>query len=108
MHKMEITKEQFEEFIKKGNSFVLHFWADWNGYDLEQKDIIHAVCDKYPDIQFYEMNVDVEDNHEVCLNHHVAGPPTVVFYSKGKLINHNIGVMNEKCLNYEIQKIKIA
>ncbi len=103
MPNFEITTEQFETLIFERNSFVLHFWADWNGYDVEQKKIIDSVKIKYPTIKFLDMNVDREENFDICKNHKIRELPTIVFYSQGFMIMRLDGFVDEKKLNTDIQ-----
>ncbi len=89
--------------IFDSNSLVLHFWAEWNGYDAEQKKIIDSVKIKYPTIEFYCMNVDREENFDIARNHKIRELPTTVFYSKGFMIMRLDGFVDEHKLNKDIQ-----
>jgi len=104
----EISKKEFIGLLSEGKTFILHFWAEWNGYDIEQKNTISKFRDKYPNIGFFEMDVDVKENHDICQEHEVFGPPTIVFYKNGKLINRIVGLLKESQLESELQSFESA
>lgn len=104
----EISSNQFNRLITEGKTFVLHFWAEWNNYDFEQKQTIEMLRYSYPYIDFYEMNIDAESNYEICKKHKVAGPPTVVFYKNGKLQNRVVGVLSGRQIEEELHCAKFT
>ena len=100
----EITPQELGTFIKNKESFILHFWAAWNTYDVFQKKILEQVANELPKTRIYKMDVDPEDNHQICLEHKVCGPPTVVFYFNGELQEYSVGVTDKTVIEQWLLK----
>ncbi len=56
-------------------------------------------------MDFYQMNIDIESNFDICKDHHVFGPPTIVFYTKGKMVKHVVGIMPVETLLAEVHTL---
>ena len=104
----EITAQEFRSLINAKSTFVLHFWADWNGYDIEQKEYFEALDNGVISIPFYQMNIDAKENIELCKAHNVMGPPTIAFYQNGKLQERVVGIMKEQHLKDKLCALSIV
>lgn len=89
----EITSRQdFEDFIKGGNS-VVKFGADWchpctvlhdNILDLDEERVGH--------INFGEIDCDSPDLDYVIDELNIKNLPTMIFYKEGKEVQRTCGV----------------
>ena len=104
----ELSSIEFKDVVASKATFILHFWAEWNEYDTEQMRYINEVSKQLNRTAFYQMNIDVESNFEICKSHHVNGPPTIVFYVKGKMVKHMLGIMSVKTLLAEAHKLNFV
>ncbi len=103
----EISAQEFESLIIAKKSLVLHFWAAWNGYDVEQKKYLE-VLEQETEVSLYQMNIDVKENFGLCKAHNVVGPPTIVFYKNGELLERVVGVMDTKKVQNKLCALNIV
>lgn len=95
----EITAKEFSQLIDAETSFIVHFWAAWNQYDSDQRIILEKIQIKFQDIPIFQMNVDIQENFDICKRHNVQGPPTIVFYRSGNFVRREVGLIKEQAIN---------
>ena len=89
----EISASEFDREIRSAGKCLIHFWAEWNGYDVEQKRILQELESDFDDVGFYSIEVDPEENHQICADHGVQGPPTIVTYTDGIKQDTRVGFL---------------
>lgn len=104
---IEISSCEFNKLVRLKADFVLHFWAQWNGYDVMQKRICKEVNAQFDTINFYEMDVDIKENWDICSRHQVFGPPTIVFYKAGRLMGRVVVVLEAPVLTQKIEALHL-
>jgi thiol:disulfide interchange protein len=104
----EISAKDFESLKDTKDSLVLLFWAEWNGHDVKQKKYFEAIENETTNISFYQMNVDIKNNLEVCKEHRVMGSPTISFYKKGEMQESVVGVMKQQQLKDKLCSLNIV
>ncbi|PJB13209.1 MAG: thioredoxin [Flavobacteriales bacterium CG_4_9_14_3_um_filter_40_17] len=89
---LEITDANFEEVVLKSDKPVLvDFWAAWCGPCRMVGPIIEEISNDYKDKALVG-KVDVDAHQQWAAKYGVRNIPTVLVFSKGELINRQVGV----------------
>ena len=91
---MDVTKETFKDFIKKG-TVIIDFWAPWCGPCRALGPMIEEVCEK-KGIKLGKINVDEE--MELAELFHVQSIPYVVKFIDGEVVDQFIGLIPKDSL----------
>jgi hypothetical protein len=89
----DLTHESFPAFVSRHHLVVVHFWAAWNGYDLEIKRCLEQrvpldLCNR---IAFGRLDVDPPEHWELCKQHQILNVPFLAFYRDGVFAEGLIG-----------------
>lgn len=77
-----LRKENYEEFTTEGAA-VVKFFADWCGDCRAIKKPYEEIAKKLDDQgKFGEVNVEEQD--QLSLDHHIKAIPTFILYKEGK------------------------
>ena len=84
----DLTHESFPAFVSTHSFAVVHFWAAWNGYDLELRQWLeHGVpMDLLNQIAFGRLDIDPPEHWEICRQHKVLNVPVLAFYRDGAVV----------------------
>lgn len=94
----EISASDFDKLKEREDHFILHFWAKWNGWDIDHRRVLEDLEQDFTDIKFCQMEVDIPENKKICELHRVMGPPTTVMYMSGKLVKREVGILSREVL----------
>jgi thioredoxin 1 len=98
----ELTKSEFENFIKQGLVFI-NFFAEWCMPCLMMDPVIDELSEKFKGkIKFGK--VDVGDNQELAQKFEVRSIPNFVLLKDGKVTEHFIGSMPSEELEEKLKK----
>ncbi len=87
----ELTKNDFENFIKEGVVLV-DFWAGWCMPCLMMEPVINELSEKFKGkIKFGK--VDIEENQAIAQKFNVSSIPTFILFKNGKNIEQFVGSM---------------
>lgn len=101
---MEVTKEEFDRIISNGHKLVVvDFFADWCMPCLMMAPVIEELAEDMKEIKF--VKIDVDDNPELSQRYEIRSIPTLIFFSKGKIIDKVIGGMDEDALKEKIESL---
>ncbi len=94
---MELTTEQFEQKLKKGEKMFVEFWALWCGPCKRMKPTFEKVSQNLKNenygVSLYTINVD--SNREIAQRYGVRSIPTTKAFSGGKESSTKVGVLGE-------------
>jgi thioredoxin-like negative regulator of GroEL len=82
-----LTHSTFEAFVTTHRFAVVHFWAPWNGYDVEMKRFLEteAPAELRGLVAVGTMEVDPPEHVEICERHRIRNIPFLAFYRDGSL-----------------------
>ncbi|XP_010450751.1 PREDICTED: thioredoxin H2-like [Camelina sativa] len=90
--------------IKESNKLmVVDFSASWCGPCRMIEPTIHAMADKFTDVDFVKL--DVDELPDVAKEFNVTGMPTFVLIKKGKEIERIIGAKKDE-LESKVSKLR--
>ncbi len=100
---IELTKEEFNEFIKKG--FVLiDFHAHWCMPCVMMSPIVEEISKKFMGkIKVGKINVD--EAHEIAQKYNVRSIPTFIIFKEGKIAEQFVGAVSKEELEKKIKKL---
>ena len=88
-----LTNASFGDFVRLHEFVVVHFWAIWNNYDVQMKELIesHVPDDLSKAVVFASLDADPVEHHELVLHHGVLNLPFLAFYRSGTLVHTRTG-----------------
>lgn len=100
----ELTKNNFESFISKGDKPVLvDFWASWCGPCRILSPVVDEIADELESkIEVGKCNVD--DNQELAMKFQVMSIPTLILFKEGKPVHTMVGAQSKEVIVAEINK----
>lgn len=89
-----LTAASFSQFVAANRFTVVHFWAVWNGYDIEMKRILtsEVPSELQSLISFATFDIDPPENHAICRHHDLLNVPFLAFYRDGSLVRTVTGL----------------
>ena len=98
----ELTNGEFEEFIKKGASFV-DFFAEWCMPCLMMAPILDELNERFKgEIKFGKVNVD--DNRVLAQKFSIASIPNMILFKDGKKVSQFVGAINQEELELKLRR----
>jgi thioredoxin-like negative regulator of GroEL len=90
----ELTHSSFQEFVRVNRFVVIHFWATWNGYDAQMKDLLRSQipAELANLLAFGTLDTDPAEHHDICRKHNVRNLPFLALYRDGSLVHTLTGV----------------
>ena len=89
-----LTHATLPEFVRIHKFALVHFWATWNGYDLQIRKIIESQIpsELSQRVAFGALDTDPPEHHEICRRHKILGLPFLAFYRNGSLFRTTTGL----------------
>ena len=101
----------FENIINSTDGLVIiDFSASWCMPCRMLKPIIERVADKMPEVDFY--NIDVDENEDIAKKYRIFSVPTLVCFRDGKKVDTLVGLNSfddivafiERCKEAEVNE----
>ena len=97
MEVIKLTKDNFEEEVKKSDKPVLvDFYADWCGPCQMQGPIIDKVASENDSFKIGKVNVD--EQQELAMEYSVMSIPTIMVMKDGEITYKESGVLQENAI----------
>lgn len=98
----ELTKKEFEDFIKTGFVFI-DFFGEWCMPCLMMAPVIDELSERFKDkIKFGK--VDVSDNQDLAQRFDVSSIPNFILFKDGGIVGRFIGSMPSEELEEKLKK----
>ena len=95
---MEITGQELQEKINKGEKVIVELYATWCGPCKMLKPIFEKVAkENTTEVQMYTMDVDA--NREVASNLGIRSVPTIKSFNMGQTVDTRVGMLAESQIN---------
>lgn len=99
---IELTKEKFNEFIKKG-IVLIDFHAHWCMPCVMMSPIVEEISKKFNGkIKVGKINVD--ENQDISQKYNVRSIPTFIIFKEGKIADTFIGAVSKEEMERRIKK----
>lgn len=99
----ELSKKEFEDFIKK-DLVLVDFSADWCMPCLMMNPIMNDLSEKFKGkIEFGKVNI--EDNLELAHEFNIVSIPNFILFKEGKQIEQFIGSMTFEDFEKKLQPL---
>lgn len=100
----KISEKEFRDIINNEQGLVLiDFYADWCLPCKYLSQVLEKLEKEFKDIRFYKVNV--EEARDLVVEYRISSIPTVLFFSKGKVVSGFVGAIPENDVRYEIKRI---
>ena len=101
---VELTKENFEQTIKKNGFVIVDFWAPWCGPCRSFAPTYEEVSGEHPEIVFAKVNT--EEQQEIAAHFQIRSIPTLMIFKEKIGIFSQPGALPEAALEDLIQQTK--
>lgn len=100
-----VTDESFQkEVLESPTLTVVDFWAPWCGPCRTLEPILEELAREYAG-RLRVAKVNVDENSETPYTYGVQAVPTLVFFSGGKVVDKQVGVLSKPALKARIDKL---
>jgi hypothetical protein len=103
----DLNHESFPDFVSTHPFAVIHFWADWNGYDAKMQNLLETRIpgDISKKIAFGRFDTGPAEHWGICREHRVVSLPFLEFYRDGKLLKTLSGLRPEDVLIGQLREL---
>lgn len=97
MEVIKLTKDNFENEVKKSNKPILvDFYADWCGPCQMQGPIVEKLAKENDSFKVGKVNVD--EQQELAMEYGVMSIPTLMVVKNGEITYKETGVLQENAI----------
>lgn len=94
-----VSAMTFSNVIKAHPVVVIHFWADWNGYDRKMDALLQELRPKYEaKITFFSFDTTPKENLGICHQYQIRQLPALVCFIEGVQHETLIGMRSKSDL----------
>ena len=100
-----VTRSNFDaEVVKSAVPVVADFWAEWCGPCKMIAPVLRELATQYKDkIKIAKIDVDAEG--ELAQQFNIVSIPTILVFSKGKVVKQQIGAVPRQTLEKMIREV---
>lgn len=97
--------EEFESFTKTNPLVIIHFWAEWNPYDIVAKDVLGELDNEYKGrIAFASIDTDQEHLWDFMRNLGVKGVPAFSYFKNEEQLVVEVGLRTKEGFQQRIDR----
>ncbi|MEM2672903.1 MAG: thioredoxin, partial [Candidatus Hadarchaeales archaeon] len=101
---VEVTEENFDEFIRANPRVVVDFWAAWCPPCRLLSPVVEELAKKYAGrVVFGKLNVD--ENPSVAQRFGIMSIPTLLYFKEGKLVDETVGALPASVIEERIRRL---
>jgi thioredoxin 1 len=101
---LKLSDANFDKAVSDNPRLVVDCWAPWCGPCIVIAPVINELAKDYSGrVTFGKVNVD--ENPKVSQQFGIMSIPTLLFISKGQLIERLVGVVPRKTIEQHLQKL---
>ncbi|MEM0358829.1 MAG: thioredoxin [Hadesarchaea archaeon] len=101
---VEVTEENFDEFIRANPRVVVDFWAAWCPPCRLLSPVVEELAKKYAGrVVFGKLNVD--ENPSVAQRFGIMSIPTLLYFKEGKLVDETVGALPASVIEERIKRL---
>lgn len=101
---LEITNDNFQQYLDADKPLVIDFWATWCGPCRTIAPILEELAEEYKD----KVNIgkcNVEESNDVAVKYSVRQIPTVLFIKGGEIVDKHVGAAPKSLFEEKIAKL---
>ena len=100
-----ITDDSFEKDVLQAEKpVVVDFWATWCQPCLMMAPIFEELAGEYGDKMTFT-KIDTDENENTMMRYGIQGIPTLLFFSKGQLVEKLVGYRPRNDLKQHIDEV---
>lgn len=100
---INLTTENYSNYINGANPVVVDFWATWCGPCRMVGPVIDSLADEY-DGKMSVCKVNVDDMPDMAAEYKIMSIPTVMIMKNGEIIEKAVGVRTKEEYKNMIEK----
>jgi len=88
---VDLDGSNFDQIVSAENPTLVDFWAEWCGPCKMMHPIFENLSNKYPQIKFARVNVDLNQN--IAMRFSVQSIPTFIMFKSGQIVDKMMGAV---------------
>ena len=101
---LEVTSENVKELLASDKPLVLDFWAEWCAPCRAISPVIEKLSHDFEGkVNIGKCNIGVYD--EIAVDFSIRAVPTILFFKGGKLVDKQVGSIDEEALRPRIKNL---